>query len=116
MHYVLILFQVILNTVSQVLLKTGVNKICFNQKIMQIIFSFVTNFYIILGVTGFVISLFLWLYLLSKFELSFIYPFGSLSYALAIVAGCFWLNEPFSFLRMVGVFIIVIGVYCVAKS
>lgn len=116
MKYFLIIFQVFINTGAQLLLKKGVGLINFEQPILNLLWSFMTNFYIFGGVTIFVLSLLLWLYLLSQFELSFLYPFGSLAYALAAVGGWVCFGENISPTRILGIFLILVGVGFVAKS
>ena len=116
----LILFQVFINTGAQILLKKGVNEIVIGQSsgrpIWEILWSFISNLNIFCGVFIFVISLLIWLYLLSKCELSYLYPFGSLSYVLAAIAGWYFFSENVTILRILGIAIIFLGVCCVAKS
>ncbi len=112
----IILFQVVINTGAQILLKKGVNQISFEQDILNLCWSIVTNFNIFCGVSIFAFSMAIWLYLLSKCELSFLYPFGSLSYVLAAFGGWYFFGENITLLRLIGVAIIFIGVCCIAKS
>lgn len=112
----IILLQVCINTGAQILLKHGVNQVSFDQPVFRLLFLLATNLYIFSGVSLFVISLLIWLYLLSKCELSYLYPFGSLSYILAAAAGWFFFAENVTAMRLFGIFIIFIGVCCVAKS
>jgi drug/metabolite transporter (DMT)-like permease len=58
----------------------------------------------------------LWLYLLSKHDLSFIYPFTSLSFVLGVAAAAAVLGESVSLQRWIGVAIICLGVYVVSRS
>ena len=112
----IILFQVCINTGAQILLKKGVNQISFDQPLISLATAVITNWYIFAGVSLFVLSLLIWLYLLSKCELSYLYPFGSLSYVLAAIAGWYFFAENLSLLRICGILIIFVGVCCVAKS
>ncbi|MDR2724220.1 MAG: hypothetical protein LBB25_03400 [Holosporaceae bacterium] len=114
-NFVLIFFQVIINTLAQLLLKKGVVFINFDLPIYKLILALVSNIYICGGVFIFVFSLLLWLYLLSQFELSFLYPFGSLSYVLAALGGWFFFAENITWLRSSGIFLILVGVALIAK-
>lgn len=116
MRYFLIIFQVFINTVAQLLLKKGVGLVSFDLSLVNLLWAFATNIYICAGVSIFVLSLLLWLYLLSQFELSFLYPFGSLAYALAALGGWMFFAEHISFSRILGIFLILVGVCFVAKS
>lgn len=115
-NYFLIFFQVIINTGAQLLLKNGAKSLDFSQSIPTIFLSMISNLYIWGGGIIFVISFLLWLYLLNQFELSFLYPFGSLAFVLAAVGGWFLFSENLSFCRIFGIFAIFIGVLFVAKS
>ncbi|MDR2157769.1 MAG: hypothetical protein LBO02_00430 [Holosporaceae bacterium] len=112
----LIFFQVIINTLAQLLLKKGVGVINFSQSWWALLTSIAFNVHILGGVFIFIISLLLWLYLLSQFDLSFLYPFGSLSYVLAAVGGWFFFAENITLYRGGGILLILIGVILVAKS
>lgn len=112
----IILFQVFINTGAQIFLKKGVNQVSFDQPFWDLIWAIATNLNIFLGVFIFVISLLIWLYLLSKCELSYLYPFGSISYILAAIGGWYFFGESVTILRLLGIIIIFIGVCCVAKS
>jgi drug/metabolite transporter (DMT)-like permease len=114
--FALNLFQVIIKTSAQLLLKKGVGFVDLNQPIRGWLTAAVFNIYIPAGVFIFVISLLLWLYLLSRFDLSFLYPFGSLSYVLAALGGWFCFGESLNFCRAGGILLILFGVMLVAKS
>lgn len=114
--FAIIIFQVFLNTGAQILLKKGVNQINSCSSLIELAISVMCNLYIVSGVSLFVVSLLIWLYLLSKCELSYLYPFGSLSYILAAIAGWYFFAEHVTILRALGIVIIFIGVCCVARS
>lgn len=88
----------------------------FGESLWKLLILIVSNVYIVGGVFIFVFSLLLWLYLLSQFDLSFLYPFGSLSYILAAIGGWFFFAENITLCRGGGIFLILIGVLLVAKS
>jgi drug/metabolite transporter (DMT)-like permease len=115
-NFFLICFQVIINTFAQLLLKKGVGAVDFSQPLWGLFLSIISNLYIFGGVFIFVLSLLLWLYLLSQFDLSFLYPFGSLSYVLAALGGWFFFAENISLYRGGGILLILLGVMLVAKS
>ncbi|MDR1334497.1 MAG: EamA family transporter [Holosporaceae bacterium] len=115
-NVLLICFQVVMNTLAQLLLKKGVSLVDFGQSLQGLILAIIANIYICGGIFIFVISLLLWLYLLSQFDLSFLYPFGSLSYVLAALGGWFFFAEHISLCRGGGIMLILIGVILIAKS
>ena len=115
-NFLLICFQVVINTFAQLLLKKGVGAVDFGAPLGPLFVSIVLNGYIFGGVFIFVLSLLLWLYLLSQFDLSFLYPFGSLSYVLAALGGWFFFAEKITLYRGGGILLILMGVLLVAKS
>jgi multidrug transporter EmrE-like cation transporter len=57
-----------------------------------------------------------WLLLLGRLPLSYVYPFLSLSFVLVSLGGIWLLNEPLSALRVAGLSLIVLGVILVGRS
>jgi drug/metabolite transporter (DMT)-like permease len=105
-----------MNTVAQLLLKKGIGFVDFNWPLFKLVSSLAFNIYVVCGVSIFIFSLFLWLYLLSQFDLSFLYPFGSLSYVLAAIGGWFFFSEAITLYRTSGIFLILVGVTLIAKN
>jgi drug/metabolite transporter (DMT)-like permease len=64
----------------------------------------------IAGVLLYGIATVLWIYLLSKYELSYIYPMIAFAYAFGVALSIIILKENVSLLRMTGVFLVVLGV------
>ncbi|MDR2795061.1 MAG: EamA family transporter [Holosporaceae bacterium] len=116
LDFFLILLQAMVNSLAQVVMKKGVNMLNFQQPLLPLSISIATNFYIFCGVLIFVLALFLWLYLLSQYDLSFLYPTSSLAFVITAFSGWFFLGESISLGRAVGIFLILIGVVCIAKS
>ena len=57
-----------------------------------------------------------WLFVLSRFELSYAYPFGALSYVLITAASWFIFREDIPAMRLVGIGCIMIGILILARS
>ncbi|GAW93409.1 EamA family transporter [Calderihabitans maritimus] len=71
---------------------------------------------VLAGIGIYVLSLFLWFYLLSRASLSFIYPVQSLAYVFGVLAGLFLFGETVPPVRWAGVLLIVVGVYLVVRG
>ncbi len=65
-----------------------------------------------LGLYG--LSTLLWLWVLSRLDVSLAYPLVSLGFVVTMAAGVLWLGEPFSWLRVAACTLIVIGVSLLA--
>ena len=87
----------------------GVNPVL---KILQIVFSP----WVFLGLCTFVISMASHLYVLSKVDLSFAYPFLSLAYVLVAVFAYFVFREDLNALRIAGIAFICVGTILIAQS
>jgi multidrug transporter EmrE-like cation transporter len=116
----LILAVVTTNAISQLLLKHGMNKtghFDFDAGgIMQTIPKVLLNPYIILGGLTLVFSMGLHLLALSRVDISFAYPFLSVSYVIVLIAGYLLFGESINAYRIAGVGLICIGTVFVAQS
>ena len=71
---------------------------------------------IIVGVTLILVSAVLWIVGMSKFQLSFMYPFLSLNYGLIIVGSDLILNENVQLNRYLSIAFITIGLMIISRS
>jgi len=76
----------------------------------------ISSGYIWLGTFITLSSGLLWMDVLSKRQLSFVYPMISLTYVLSLCASALILREHVSLLRWLGVGIICLGVYVISRS
>ncbi|MFT3958719.1 MAG: EamA family transporter [Desulfovibrio sp.] len=116
----LILLGVVLNAGAQLLLKVGVDRIGHinftMEKLLATTYQLALNPYIFMGLCFYVISVIVWLLVLSRVEVSYAYPMVSLGYVLNAVAAYYWLGEDLTPLRISGIMIILFGVYLIARS
>ncbi len=56
-----------------------------------------------------------WIAALTKFELSYAYPYMSLSFIFVLILSYLLFNEPFTLNKIIGVVIIVVGLYIASK-
>jgi len=57
-----------------------------------------------------------WMLTMSKFDLSYAYPFLSLIYVFIMVASVVFFNESLTYHKMIGVFFIMIGIIILSKG
>ncbi len=117
----LILVSVCLAVAGQILLKIGMTQVgaiggssVINWR--ETLFKIAVVPQVWLGLLFYVISAISWLIVLSRVDLSFAYPFAALGYVLVVLVSWVYLKESVSLLRWLGVFIICVGVFFVAKS
>jgi multidrug transporter EmrE-like cation transporter len=115
----LILFGVLLNASAQLLLKAGMERIgqfAFSwSNALPIGMQVAANPYVLIGLACYVISVMVWLLVLSRIDVSVAYPMVSLGYVVNALIAYYWLGEELSFLRILGIVIILFGVFLVAK-
>lgn len=116
----LLILGVLLNAAAQLLIKAGMTRIGeFDFHInnaLPIGLQVVSNIPIILGLTAYVFSVALWMMVLSRVDVSLAYPMLSLGYVVNAIAAFYLFAEPLSALRVGGIFIILMGVFMVARS
>jgi multidrug transporter EmrE-like cation transporter len=69
-----------------------------------------------LGLVLYGASAVLWLWVLSRLDVSLAYPLVSLGFVVTFVLGVWWLGEPFSWARLAGCALIVAGVVVLARA
>lgn len=119
-YIVFILFTVMTNAAAQLMLKQGmmtIGPISFEGvnplvKILQIVFSP----WVFAGLLTFVISMASHLFVLSKVELSFAYPFLSLAYVAVAIFAYFVFHEDLNAYRIAGIGFICLGTVLIAQS
>lgn len=94
----------IFTSLGQLFLKLGANKLEVSLK------GIFLNFPLIVGIIFYAIGAALLIYSLKKANLSFIYPFVSLSFIWVSLLSYFFLNESLSFIQLLGIPFIIIGV------
>lgn len=111
---------VLLNTTAQILLKAGMLQIGHFEFTLQnaipVGLQVARNIPIISGLSCYVISVILWLLVLSRIPVSIAYPLASLGYIINALGAYYFLGEPLTLTRMLGIFIILGGVYLVAQN
>ena len=65
-------------------------------------------------IAAFIASLF-WMAAMTKFEITYAYPFMSLAPALVFLLGVFVLNESFTLGKVIGLIIIMLGIFITVK-
>jgi drug/metabolite transporter (DMT)-like permease len=116
----LILLAVIINTLAQLALKAGMDRIghfSFSwNNLSGISLQVMTNPFILAGIVCYVTSMLVWLLVLSRVQVGVAYPMISLGYIFTAVAAYYLFGEPLTMLRITGIGVIMLGVYLVART
>lgn len=120
LSFSLILLGVGLNAAAQLLLKAGTNTVGHFEFSMAnawpMGWRLVTEPHILGGMLCYAVSLVVWIMALSRVEVSIAYPMLSIGYVANAIAAYYLFGEAVTPMRMVGIGIIVLGVYIVARS
>jgi multidrug transporter EmrE-like cation transporter len=118
--FALILTGVLLNASAQLLLKAGTNAVGHFEfhlgNALPIGMKIAFQPYILGGMACYAVSLVVWIMALSRAPVSIAYPMLSIGYVINAVVAYYWLGEPLSMQKMLGIGIIIIGVVLVAKT
>jgi multidrug transporter EmrE-like cation transporter len=116
----LVMTGVLLNAVAQLALKASVNETGIIQLDMQSLAasaaSLLSNLWLWVGLVCYAISVGVWLLALSRVDVSIAYPMLSVGYIVNAIAAWHLFNEPFSLGKVVGIGVIILGVYILARS
>ena len=119
-HYFYILFTLLFTVYGQLILKWRLSnlKVVLPGDVMDKFFyliRLVLDPFILSGfIAAFVASLF-WMAAMTKFEITYAYPFMSLAPALVFLLGVFVLNESFTLGKVIGLIIIMLGIFITVK-
>jgi len=115
-----ILISVLTSTVGQLMLKKGMADLgevtlSMNQ-IVAIVWKMGTNPYVFFGLAIYLAGTVFWLAALSRVDLSYAYPFASLSYIAMLAASWLIFDEKVTLSRIIGTVVIGIGVLLISRN
>lgn len=104
-----ILAGVLLNAAAQLLLKAGTNAVPLGLRLA-------IEPHVLGGLACYVVSVVVWVVALSRVPVSIAYPMLSIGYVVNAIAARYLLGEALTPMRLVGIGVIVLGVFLVARS
>lgn len=117
MMYLLVFSNIILLVLGQILFKIGVPRgggLQLNN--LESIYKTLLSPYVFAGIAIYVFATVLWLYIISKYEISTVYPMQSLAYVLMAFAAVLLFNESIGATKWLGIALIVIGVIFITRQ
>jgi drug/metabolite transporter (DMT)-like permease len=106
--FLLIVANDLADTAAQLLMKKGIPHLFDVSNPQALLFW--------IGLAVYISNFFLWMFILSKTDLSVALPLASASYILIPVAAVVFLHELVSPLRWLGLALIVAGIFLISKS
>jgi len=111
-QYSLIIFNIFLISAAQLLLKQGSNSFAdspSSHSVIVNIFYKIFDPYIFFGAVTYFLSFVLWIYILSKNKVSFVYPLMSLSYVAVMILSGYFFSEKVTLYQWLGASLIIFG-------
>lgn len=121
-YLLLIIITVVISALAQVLLKVGANSLTnkvftgLNFESASIFFSVLFTKTIFLGMLLYIFSATLWIWVLTKVDLSLAYPFVSLSFLITFAFGIMLFNEPITTMKVIGTILIMLGCFFITQG
>ena len=114
MGYFYIFGTIFFTVYGQIVLKWRINSVGSLPKSLEdkIVFLFKLLFdpWVFSGFLAAFIASFFWMATMTKFDLSFAYPFMSLAFVLVFIFSIAFFNEPVTFQKILGLFLIISGI------
>lgn len=115
------LVGILMGSFGGILMKLGANSIGHVEiksmvQLLEYLFKLFTNLRSLAGIFLYFMSALTWSYLLTKLDISFVQPILALTYVITPVLGIFILREHIPAMRWLGIFIIIAGVFIVART
>lgn len=114
----LILLSVSLNAIAQILLRLGARSgfALEGGTLYQRALDAVLRPGLIGGFACYGLSILVWIYVLSRVEVSYAYPFLGLGFVLVVFASAAFLGEPLTSARLIGACLVAFGVFVIARG
>lgn len=118
MNIILILSSVLLNCAAQICMRQGMLEIgeIDVAKLFTSALVLICNLWLWLALVCYVVSILLWIVVLSRVEVSYAYPFLSIGYVVAAIAGYMLFHEHLTLIRISGILVICLGVVLISRS
>ena len=109
-----------LNAAAQLALKQGMRKIGYFDFRLEnfgpVFLAVITSPYIFAGLVCYVVSVVVWMLVLSRVEVSYAYPLLSIGYIVTAFAGWHFFNESIGVIRWTGIVVICLGVWLITRT
>lgn len=118
-YFIVIFFTVFLSACAQLMLKMGAAATLGAGQLgapSDVIVKVMLSPLILSGIVTYGVSVLIWIWVLSRVDLSVAYPFVGLSFIFTLLFGFFFLDEAVSYSKVIGTLMIVGGCIFIANS
>lgn len=117
-NYLILGISILLAVTGQLFMKRGM--VAFGTfPVSQLLYKIIPMFFsplVFIGLIFFGLSSIFWLVVLSRLELSLVYPMVSVAYVLVTLASWLFFNENVNLVRCSGILVIILGVFLISRS
>jgi len=117
-NYLIAAISILLAVAGQLLMKKGMMLFGTFQvtSLIYKIIPMLLNPYVFFGFVCFGLSSIFWLVVLSRLEISLVYPMVSVAYVLVAVVSWLFFKENLTLVRWAGIIVILLGVFLISRS
>ena len=119
LNFMIVLLSVLLNAAAQIFLKKGSSvlaEISLQENLVGSILKIISDWYILGGLACYGFSVSVWIFALSRVDVSIAYPMLSIGFIVSVLAAYIFLGESLSLLKIIGIVFITIGVVIISKA
>jgi multidrug transporter EmrE-like cation transporter len=121
LNHFYILFAIFLTVVSQLIIKWQMSAFSYDdyeawQEKFALAFSMLLNPYIIISFVLLLLAGVSWMIAMTRFEISYAYPFTVLGLTLVSIFSVMFFGESFNIFKLIGIVIIALGIVVISKG
>lgn len=119
--YLYLFLNIIFTVYSQIILKMALNNLIFIKiytldNILSFLIKCLGNFFLMSSIFSYLMASITWVLVLSKFNISFAYPFSLVSYLIVFILAVLYLNEKANMYNYLGLVLMITGLIFIAKN
>ena len=114
-----ILLTIALTVYGQSVVKWQLNLVTMPQGAAEKLWfaaALLTNIWVLSGFVSYFLAALCWMVALSRFEISYAYPFMSISFVLVFLLGALLFKEPLTVAKVAGMTLIAVGIVVLARG
>jgi len=120
-NHIYIFLSIIFTVASQLIIKWQMEQHNLSEDLSILekfysVFLMLLNPFIILSIILTLLSGLSWMIAMSKFDISYAYPFTTLGFVLIFIFSIFLFHEPISWSKIIGLIFIIIGILVISRS
>jgi len=116
-QYTSVLVSILIGSLAQILLKQGtkhIGPLAFSfENIGSLLLRIFSQPLVVLGLALYGVSFVIWIFAISKLEISVAYPMLSVGFIVNAVAAYYLLGESMSLYKLLGIFFIILGTFLI---